>query len=67
MSGVPPEGPSYVKPRVAAGLALVGLVIFLYVADVLSSTYAVDLLQLGLLLGMAGLFLGVEAAKKLLR
>lgn len=58
---------AYRKPRIAAGLGLLGLVVLLYAADVLSPTFNVDSIQLGLLLGTSLLFLGVEGAKWLLR
>lgn len=48
-------------------MGLLGIVLFLYVADVLSPDFSVDSIQLGLLLGTALLFLGVEAGKRLLR
>jgi len=57
----------YRKPRIAAGLGLLVLVGVLEVADILSPNFAVDSIQLGLLLGTSLLFLGVEGAKWLLR
>ena len=52
----------YRKPRIAAGLGLLLLVAFLYVAD-----RPPDAITLGLLLGTSLLFLGVEGAKLILR
>jgi xanthine/uracil permease len=57
----------YTNARTAAGLGLLLLVFILYIADVLSPTFSVDSIQLGLILGTALLFLGVEAGKRLLR
>lgn len=60
------DGP-YVRPRTAAGLVLVGLVVTLAVIDALSPSYAVDTITLGLLLGAGLLLLGVEGAGRLIR
>lgn len=57
----------YAKARTWAGLGLLLLVGGLYLADVLSPGFSLDSIQLGLLLGTALLFLGVEAGKRLLK
>lgn len=64
---MPSDSPAYVKARVIAGLALIGLVVVLFLVGAANTAYKVDSIQLGLLLGTAGLFLGVEGLKKLLR
>lgn len=61
------DDPYYGRARIAAGLGLIALVFVLYIADVLSPTFSLDSIQVGLLLGTALLFLGVEAGRKLLR
>ena len=55
------------RARTAAGLLLVGLVVILAVLDASSRDFSVDSIQLGLLIGTALLFLGVEAGRKLFR
>lgn len=45
---------------------LIGLVIVLAIIDAASRDYAVDSIQLGLLLGTGLVLLGVEAGRKLL-
>lgn len=61
------DDPFYGRARIYAGLGLIALVCVLYIADVASATFSLDSIQLGLLLGTALLFLGVEAGRKLLR
>jgi hypothetical protein len=56
----------YGRARVAAGLALIVLVIALTLIDAASTDYSVDSIQLGLLLGTGLVLLGVEAGRKLL-
>lgn len=58
--------PYYGRARIAGGLALIGLVIVLTLLDALSRDYAVDSIQLGLLLGTGLVLLGVEAGRRLL-
>ncbi len=58
--------PYFGRARTAAGLALIGLVIALGFLDAISPEFQFDSIQLGLLLGTALLFLGVEAGRKLL-
>ena len=60
------DRPYFGRARTAAGLALIGLVIGLGLLDAISPQFAFDSIQLGLLLGTALLFLGVEAGRKLL-
>lgn len=60
--GVPP----FSRARTAGGLALLALVGVLFVIDSLRPDFAIDSIQLGLLLGTALLLLGVEAGRKLL-
>lgn len=62
-----PENPFYGTARIAAGLGIIVLVVVLFVADALLPEFDLDSIQLGLLLGTALLFLGVEAGRKLLR
>jgi len=59
--------PYFGRARTASGLLLIALVAILFVLDVMSPDFALDSIQLGLILGTALLFLGVEAGKKLLR
>lgn len=63
--------PSVVRARswaqVGAGCLLVLLVIFLAVLDAFSTTFALDPIVLGLLLGGAGAFLYVGTLGKLLK
>ena len=70
MASVPVAGPEYERPyygraRIVAGLALVGFVIVREFGrhDALGEVGSV---QLGLLLGTALLFLGVEAGRRLM-
>lgn len=68
MTGGADHGPPYFgRARTAAGLILVGLIAVLALLDALSRDFEVDSIQLGLLLGTALLFLGVEAGRRLLR
>lgn len=60
------DRPYFGRARSVAGLAIIGLVIVLAIVDAISDTFSVDSIQLGLLLGTALLFLGVEAGRKLL-
>lgn len=60
------EGP-YRKARTLAGVGLLLLVFVLYFAEILEPTFRLDSIQLGLLLGTALLFLGVEGGKWLLK
>ena len=55
------------RARTAAGLLLVGLVVILAVLDASSREFSIDSVQLGIMLGTALLFLGVEAGRKLFR
>lgn len=48
----------------AGGLLLIVLAMLLELLDALSIDYAVDSIQLGLILGTAGVLLGVEAIRK---
>lgn len=57
---------SYRQARTIGGLFLLVLVAVLYIGDLVSPDFAVDSIQLGLLLGTSGLLLGVEGARKLL-
>lgn len=57
----------YTRPRTIAGVGLLVLVGVLYIADVLSPSFSIDSIQLGMLLGTSLLFLGVEAGKRLLK
>ena len=67
MSGdVDDDRPYFGRARTAAGLALIGFVIVLGLIDALSAEFSFDSIELGLLLGTALLFLGVEAGRKLL-
>jgi len=61
------EQPYYARARSIAGLGLLLVVGGLYLADILSPSFSVDSVQLGLLLGTSLLFLGVEAGKRLLK
>jgi hypothetical protein len=58
----PDSDAPYVRPRIAAGLGILSVIAFLYVVN-----RPPDAIQLGLMLGTALLFLGVEAGKALLR
>lgn len=58
--------PYYGRARIAAGSGLIVLVAVLFVFDFVSPDFHFDSIQLGLLLGTAMLFLGVEAGRKLL-
>lgn len=60
------SGSSYRQARINGGLALIGLAIALMLIDAWSPTFAVDSIQLGLILGTALALLGVEAGRKLL-
>lgn len=65
-----PDGqdrPYFGRARTAAGLLLVVLVSVLGLLDAWSVEFQFDSIQLGLLLGTALLFLGVEAGRRLLR
>lgn len=64
MTPGPNGGPSFTRARTAAGLLLVALVCFLFVLDYTSPEFEFGSIQLGLLLGTALLFLGVEAGRK---
>ena len=55
---------SFTRARTAAGLLLVALVCFLFVLDYASVEFEFGSIQLGLLLGTALLFLGVEAGRR---
>ena len=57
---------NYGRARVAGGLALIFLVVFLTIIDAFNETYSVDSIQLGLLLGTGLVLLGVEAGRRLL-
>ena len=63
--------PSVIRARswaqIGAGLALVALVVFLAIIDAFSTTFALDPIVLGLILGAAGAFLYVGALGKLLK
>lgn len=60
------DGYNFGRARAIAGLVLIGLVVTLSIADALSPSYALDSIQLGLMLGTGLLFLGVEAGKRLI-
>jgi len=66
MTGTGDERPYFGRARIAAGLLLVALVSILGLLDAWSPDFQFDSIQLGLLLGTALLFLGVEAGRKLL-
>ena len=57
---------NYGRARVAAGLALMALVVALMLFDAASPEYHVDSIQLGLILGTGLVLLGVEAGRRLL-
>ena len=60
------DRPYFGRARTAAGLLIVVLVSVLGLLDAWSPEFQFDSIQLGLLLGTALLFLGVEAGKRLL-
>lgn len=65
--GAPSDArPYYGRARIAGGLLLIGLVMVLALIDAVSVDYAIDSIQLGLLLGTGLVLLGVEAGRKLL-
>ena len=67
MTGGPDDGrPYYGKARIVGGLILIGLVCVLAIMDAFRPDYALDGIQLGLLLGTGLVLLGVEAGDKLL-
>lgn len=61
------EAPHFIRPRTLAGLLLYGLVAVLALIDAASPEYALDSIQLGLLLGTGGVLLGVEPLRRLLK
>jgi len=62
-----PDDSPYRRARIAAGLALVGLVVVLAVIDALSPAFNADTVQLVLFTGTAMALLGVEAWRSLLK
>jgi hypothetical protein len=64
---VPPGPPDFNKPRTAAALMVIGLVIVLSIIDAFSVDFQLDTIQAGLMLGSALLLLGVEAGKRFIR
>lgn len=67
MTGGPDDArPYYGQARIVGGLLLIGAAIILMLIDAASVEYAVDSIQLGLLLGTGLVLLGVEAGRKLL-
>lgn len=58
--------PFYGRARIIGGLGLLALFGILAVVDALSTAFALDSIQAGLILGTALLLLGVEAGRKLL-
>lgn len=58
------NGYSYGRTRAAAGLILVSAVVLLLLIDSVSEAYSVDNVTIGLMLGTAGVLLGVEAIRK---
>lgn len=52
------------RARTVAGLTLVCSVVVLEIIDSFRTDYAVDIVTLGLMLGTAGVLLGVEAIRK---
>jgi hypothetical protein len=62
-----PEAPHFIRPRIVVGLLLFSLVCVLAIFDALSPDYALDSIQLALMLGTGGVILGVEPLSKLLR
>jgi hypothetical protein len=67
MTGEPSNAPYYGRARTAAGLLLIALVMVLAIVDAVSVDYHLDGIVLGVILGTALLFLGVEAGARLLR
>jgi hypothetical protein len=60
------NGSPYVRARTIGGLLLLGTVVGLFLLDALLPDFAVDSIQLGLVLGTALVLLGVDAGRKLL-
>lgn len=54
----------YGRARVAGGLLLIALAMLLSLLDAISVDYVLDNIQLGLILGTAGVLLGVEAVRR---
>lgn len=54
----------YGRARTAGGLALIALAMLLTLLDAASVDYQLDSIQLGLILGTAGVLLGVEAVRR---
>ena len=63
----PAEDAHFIRPRTWAGLLIFALVAILFILDVFSVDYALDSIQLGLLLGTGGVLLGVEPLRRLLK
>lgn len=59
--------PHYVRPRIVVGVGLFALVGVLALFDALSRDYALDSIQLALMLGTGGVILGVEPLRRLLK
>lgn len=66
MTREPDDQPYYGRARTYSAYVLYGIAGFLMVLDAFRTDYAVDSIQLGLLLGTATVLLGVEAIRKAL-
>lgn len=60
-------GSPFVRARIVGGLALLGLVVVLSLIDAVSTDFAIDTVQFGLLLGTALGMLGLDVGARLLR
>lgn len=66
-NGGPSDGrPYYGRARIGGASLLFGIAGLLMLVDAFRTDYAVDSIQLGLLLGTATVLLGVEAIRKFL-
>jgi hypothetical protein len=65
MTGNERDVPYYGKARIRLAALLIATACLLAIIDALSAEYEVSIGVLGLLLGTAGVFLGVEALKRL--
>lgn len=59
------DQPYYGKARIRLAALLIGTACLLAIIDALSAEYEVSIGVLGLILGTAGVFLGVEVLRKL--